>query len=624
MDQSERIAPTRPCGTEGEGPDPTLLARVVTDQPASIRPMYWRAIRHPNDGAGAVRADLASDASIAIGPGTTVTFDTYFGAFFEANWWTRTRLREVELQVAAAGRCTVRVLRRVGDTVHLLSQETIAADPSVPLRLVVRAETASFRQHGMVYFEIAADRGEPARLVRASWHALAAGAPVALGIVVCTFNREPWVGDLLSAATRDAVVAAAFERVVVVNQGTPGLRTHPAVAAPAGVLGERLTVIEQRNLGGAGGFTRGMVETLDDPSLTHVLLLDDDIDLEPDTLVRIRAFLAHADGDVALGGQMLDRIQAMKLYEGGAIIEAKSWFPKPVQHDLDLRDVLTLGSVATPPASHYNGWWCFAVRLDTVRAQGLPLPVFIRGDDAEYGIRLGQAGIDTVTLPGIAVWHEPFYLKLGGWHLYYETRNLLILAALHRDATGAAMARRQLRMFLLHLLTFRYAGAALILRGIEDFLEGPAILDGDPGALHQRVVSLAAAAAPDRMARTTVVEDARLPGLPRGRLGYAMWLAFVLVRSALVPARDEDRRVVVGEFAWVTLRHLDSAVLDNWWEERMPIHRRSRERFLALVPPAVSLLWRLFRTGPAVVAQWRAAAPGLTGLARWRSVFARG
>lgn len=37
---------------------------------------------------------------------------------------------------------------------------------------------------------------------------------------------------------------------------------------------------------------------------------------------------------------------------------------------------------------------------------GLSLPVFIKWDDAEYGIRAGEANtMKTVTLPGSAVWH---------------------------------------------------------------------------------------------------------------------------------------------------------------------------------------------------------------------------
>ena len=55
-----------------------------------------------------------------------------------------------------------------------------------------------------------------------------------------------------------------------------------------------------------------------------------------------------------------------------------------------------------------------AYHLALVEKVGLPLPVFIRGDDVEYGLRLYMRGVDTIVMPGIAVWHEPFYLKIGG------------------------------------------------------------------------------------------------------------------------------------------------------------------------------------------------------------------
>merc|ERR1712147_100794 len=53
----------------------------------------------------------------------------------------------------------------------------------------------------------------------------------------------------------------------------------------------------------------------------------------------------------------------------------------------------------------YNGWWmCLIPRIvaDTI---GQPLPLFIKWDDAEFGLRAGAHGFPTVTMPGIAIWH---------------------------------------------------------------------------------------------------------------------------------------------------------------------------------------------------------------------------
>jgi len=71
---------------------------------------------------------------------------------------------------------------------------------------------------------------------------------------------------------------------------------------------------------------------------------------------------------------------------------------------------------------HFNGWWMFGFPKRWVERVGMPLPCFIRGDDIEFGMRLHEAGLPTVPLPGVAVWHEPFYLKLGQKKLWGDRR----------------------------------------------------------------------------------------------------------------------------------------------------------------------------------------------------------
>ena len=58
---------------------------------------------------------------------------------------------------------------------------------------------------------------------------------------------------------------------------------------------DKVTVVPNMNAGGAGGFSRGMIEILkkrDLEDFTHILLMDDDAIVEPDLLVRIYGFLS--------------------------------------------------------------------------------------------------------------------------------------------------------------------------------------------------------------------------------------------------------------------------------------------------------------------------------------------
>ena len=55
---------------------------------------------------------------------------------------------------------------------------------------------------------------------------------------------------------------------------------------------DRLTVHPNKNVGGSGGFARGMMESLhQQPKATHVLLMDDDVIILPESLKRTYTLL---------------------------------------------------------------------------------------------------------------------------------------------------------------------------------------------------------------------------------------------------------------------------------------------------------------------------------------------
>ncbi len=56
-----------------------------------------------------------------------------------------------------------------------------------------------------------------------------------------------------------------------------------------GLLNGKLRVINQSNLGGSGGFARGMFEAVENGS-DYVLLMDDDIVVEPESIIRLLTF----------------------------------------------------------------------------------------------------------------------------------------------------------------------------------------------------------------------------------------------------------------------------------------------------------------------------------------------
>lgn len=76
---------------------------------------------------------------------------------------------------------------------------------------------------------------------------------------------------------------------------------------------DNFKIIENRNVGGAGGFTRGMIEAIAEKQkfgLTHVQLMDDDASFDPKLFIRAYGFLSMRKAeyqDITLGGVSYER-----------------------------------------------------------------------------------------------------------------------------------------------------------------------------------------------------------------------------------------------------------------------------------------------------------------------------
>ncbi len=66
--------------------------------------------------------------------------------------------------------------------------------------------------------------------------------------------------------------------------------------------------------------------------------------------------------------------------------------------------------------------------MKIVTPENLPMPIFIRGDDLEYGLRNMKT---LILMNGICVWHEPFENKYSSFLEYYIMRNQLIDNSFH-------------------------------------------------------------------------------------------------------------------------------------------------------------------------------------------------
>jgi galactofuranosylgalactofuranosylrhamnosyl-N-acetylglucosaminyl-diphospho-decaprenol beta-1,5/1,6-galactofuranosyltransferase len=560
----------------------------------------------------------ALDAGILLSESARVSFSSYLNSFYEHYWTVHAPVRDLTLRLFGAGEMVVEFFRALPDgSDYCIGRQHLTLDLHQGATATVTLDPIPAGA-GRIFFEITAITGTTIRGGRLET-GTSPRQPVRLGIGLCTFNREAQLVVNLRRLVRSSYYRWARPRVVIVNQGQRFASDD--MAALLASEGTGIKVVEQANLGGAGGFTRAAMEVVESSECSHVLFMDDDIEFDPGVLVTTHAFAARVMAPTVIGGAMVDLFRPTVMYEAGAVVDATNIL-RATLHNRPLDRPELLNELAREVPCHFNGWWYCAIAIELFREHGLPLPIFIRGDDMEYGTRLMRRGVPTVSLPPVAVWHEPFYAKAPGWQLYYDLRNRLIFAACHRSLVRLDRTGVILRRLIDSLLKHDYMHAELVIRAVEDFLAGPAVLDKPMDALHREIAMLAAAHAPDRPASTVGMAAAPWRAPPRGlwrRLTLLIGLAALCI--GLVRTRMRPDHVFIDQWhPWMTM-HVSQYGLSDRMRSYVQVYRYDRARLCSGLRRGLAVVWRYRWEAERIAGQWRAAHGELSSWARWTRVL---
>lgn len=86
-----------------------------------------------------------------------------------------------------------------------------------------------------------------------------------------TFNRPEYAVRHMHTLASDPDLLEVLDRLIIIDQGDDRVAKQGAYPAAAERLGDRFRLVEQANLGGSGGFARGMEEALRDEDSDYVL-----------------------------------------------------------------------------------------------------------------------------------------------------------------------------------------------------------------------------------------------------------------------------------------------------------------------------------------------------------------
>ena len=591
--------------------------------------------------------------SLTIPAGEEVSFETYFGAFPASYWRRWTVLDSVILKIEVEGAARVECYRskidgaRIGLGGELIENTTHEFELSL----------APFEDGGWLWFDITAE--SDCTITSAEWWAPReaadhAGAPkVTVGIP--TFNRPQDAVAALYALAEDPQVDEVIDAIIMPDQGTKHPADEPGYAEITEHFGDRFFEFRQGNLGGSGGYSRIMYEALGNktPDSPYIVYMDDDIAIEPDSILRALQVSRYAEKPMLVGGQMLNLQERSHLHSMGEVIDPVTfmWTSAPhVHYDHNfakhpLSDQGKFGDEPDAPNSRdlhrridvdYNGWWMCMYPREVAEKIGQPLPLFIKWDDAEFGIRAGKAGYPTASWPGIAIWHMAWSDKDDAidWQAYFHLRNRLIVAALHHDGSTGGILRSMQKATIKHLMCLEYSTVAIQNEAMRDFLAGP---EGLFDVLESSLPKVAAMRKqyPDAVKLPTAADlpcPSGAPGVPTkdigGRLAplkKAIWLAKG-VKHSLSKENKEHHDVPQANWApiearWFSLSRVDGATVTTADGTGVVYRKRDRAKAKELLEESHALQQEVVQRFDEMRERYRGAHEWLTSREAWGEVF---
>lgn len=347
---------------------------------------------------------------ILLNKGEVLDFTTYFNSVSLKKWKRYTTIERLQLVLHLKGHFQITFhLYDENKTVHKIVMETCDS-------IFVHSFSMAELNGALLGFTIQC-LGEEGTFMGGEWDGqFRQWNERKIGISITAFKREKYVKRTMKVL-QDFQWDHPWLSVLVVDNGSTLQEIDDS----------QFRVIHNRNYGGSGGFARGMIEYVEQGKVDYVLLMDDDIILETSALERTFTLLSGLNKEYEesfLAGAMLSMEKPTIQYENTAC-----WRKIRIQGEgknLNLINVNNLlkNEIVPPQKNRYGAWWFCCIPVQRIKDIGYPLPVFIKGDDLEYGIRNHR---EVISMIGIGVWHQSLQSKINPIVNYYSDRNMLMI-----------------------------------------------------------------------------------------------------------------------------------------------------------------------------------------------------
>ncbi|MCW2835538.1 MAG: glfT2 1 [Nocardioides sp.] len=574
-----------------------------------------------------------------------ISFGSYFNAFPASYWRRYTIVTDVTLTLTIEGAgATVTVYRSMANG-RSQRVETVTTGSDSASSFTFELSLKPFVDGGWYWYDVVA--GEQDVVVRsAEWTAEVPEDRAVHGTVdVCitTMNRPDFVAKLIGQIADTPELRPYLDEVMVMEQGTQKMKDSEFYPAAAKTLGDKLRVIEQGNLGGSGGYARGQLESVRKGTATYAMMMDDDVICEPEGIIRSVTFGDLARRPTIVGGHMFSIYARTRLHSFGEVINPWRfwWLSAPgVFQDWDFgaRNLRSTRWLHKRIDVDFNGWFMCLIPRRVLDEIGLSLPLFLKWDDSEFGLRAKAAGYPTVSMPGAAVWHIPWTDKNDAldWQAYFHQRNRFVAALLHSAyERGGRMVRESLNHQVAHLVSMQYSTVELRLMALEDVLAGPYALHeklptrlAEVNAFRKQFTDAQLQADPDTFPAVRRHKPPRKGKDDSGVPGRAS----LLIRAATMPLRqlktprstsrtNPEAEIPAMDAKWYRIARYDSAVVSMPDGSSAALYERDPAKFRDLMKRTVDIHAKFQREWPRLAAEYRAALGDITSPEAWEKTF---
>lgn len=417
--------------------------------------------------------ELANDSSLYFRQHpNSVSTDTFFNLFSVTTWTKTTFVNSISASATTSIPCNIELIHTTLDGIQVIlfkffGQEVIT--PEIKLS-DLGTGTLSFR-----FWNISSSCILDAKFCTRTPPKLDAK----IGIVITTFNRQLQARTAIERILRkirslDIAEKNLYKVLVIDNGRNLGIEST-----------DTCRVIENNNLGGTGGFTRGLIELAPQDSFTHCLFMDDDASCHFESIQRTRTLFSYAiEQDLAISGAMLFKDTPHIQWEFTARFkpQLKGSVCAPIGSGRNVSSIVgllenektTLQLTEAPPKLNcyspdypYGGWWYFAfpIRRDIV----FPFPFFVRGDDVYFSI---HNRFKIIAMNGVSSWQESFDQKDAPLTIYLSYRqefiNILALRRLSLILKCIYVSKLAFVNGFRHALKFQYSYTECVIQALID------------------------------------------------------------------------------------------------------------------------------------------------------------